>query len=68
MEKVYCLYILANQRNTVLYTGVTSDLRARVHQHCEKVVRGFTNRYKVSKLVYYEPYTMRPALSLVRSR
>jgi len=46
VEKVYCVYILANQRNTVLYAGVTSDLRARVHQHCEKVVRGFTNRYK----------------------
>jgi putative endonuclease len=38
----------------VLYTGVTGDLRARVHQHREKLLRGFTNRYNVCKLVYYE--------------
>ncbi len=54
MEKAYCVYILTNQRNTVLYTGVTGDLRARVHQHREKLLPGFTNRYNVSKLVWYE--------------
>jgi putative endonuclease len=54
VEKVYCVYILTNQRNAVLYTGVTSDLGARVHQHREKLLPGFTNRYNVSKLVYYE--------------
>jgi putative endonuclease len=54
VEKIYCVYILTNKRNTVLYTGVTSDLRARVHQHREKLLPGFTNRYNVSKLVYYE--------------
>ena len=54
MEKLYCVYILTNQRNTVLYTGVTGDLRARVHQHRAKLLPGFTNRYNVSKLVYYE--------------
>ena len=54
MEKVYCVYILTNQRNTLLYTGVTGDLRARVQQHREKLLPGFTNRYNVSKLVYYE--------------
>ena len=54
MDKVFCVYILANQRRTVLYTGVTSDLRMRVYQHREKLLPGFTNRYNVSKLVYYE--------------
>ena len=54
MEKVYCVYILTNQRNTVLYTGITGDLRARVQQHREKLVSGFAERYNVSKLVYYE--------------
>ena len=54
MEKLYCIYILTNQHNRVLYTGVTSDLRARVHQHREKLLPGFTNRYNVFKLVYYE--------------
>jgi putative endonuclease len=52
--KVYCIYILTNQRHTVLYTGVTGDLKSRVHQHREKLLPGFTNRYNVSKLVYYE--------------
>jgi putative endonuclease len=55
VDKVYCVYILSNQRNTVLYTGVTGDLRARVHQHREKLLPGFTKHYNVSKLVYYEP-------------
>jgi putative endonuclease len=54
VEKVYCVYILTNRRNTVLYTGVTGDLKARVCQHREKLLPGFTNRYNVSKLVYYE--------------
>jgi putative endonuclease len=54
MEKVYCVYILTNEHNTVLYTGVTSDLRARVYQHREKLLPGFTSRYNVFKLVYYE--------------
>jgi len=54
VDKVYCVYILTNQRNTVLYTGVTGDLRARLHQHREKLLPGFTKRYNVSKLVYYE--------------
>jgi putative endonuclease len=54
VEKVYCVYIVTNKRNTVLYTGVTSDLRSRVHQHREKLLPGFTNRYNVFKLVYYE--------------
>jgi putative endonuclease len=54
MEKIYCVYILTNEYNTVLYTGVTSNLIARVYQHREKLLPGFTNRYNVFKLVYYE--------------
>jgi putative endonuclease len=54
VDEVHCVYILTNQRHTVLYTGVTSDLRARVYQHREKLLPGFTNRDNVSKLVYYE--------------
>jgi putative endonuclease len=54
MDKVYCVYILTNQRNTALYTGVTSDLEARVFQHRQKLLPGFTSRYNVFKLVYYE--------------
>jgi putative endonuclease len=45
---------MTNKSNTVLYTGVTSDLRKRVHQHREKLTGGFTARYNCTKLVYYE--------------
>jgi putative endonuclease len=54
MADLYFVYILTNAWNKVLYTGVTSDLKARVYQHREKLLPGFTNRYNVSKLVYYE--------------
>ena len=48
------VYIMTNKNNTVLYTGVTSDLQKRVWQHREKLVEGFTKRYNLVKLVYYE--------------
>jgi len=47
---------MTNKNNTVLYTGVTSDLKKRVHQHKEKLSKGFTKKYNVSKLVYYEMF------------
>jgi putative endonuclease len=56
MNKLYCVYIMTNQRNSVLYTGVTSDLAKRVYQHKNKLVDGFTKKYKICKLVYYECY------------
>ncbi len=54
MSKQYYVYIMTTKRNTVLYTGVTNDLRRRVYEHMEKLVDGFTRKYKVTKLVYYE--------------
>ncbi len=53
-EKIYCVYILTNKTHTVLYTGVSGNLPARVYQHSMKMVSGFTDRYNVNKLVYYE--------------
>jgi putative endonuclease len=47
---------MANKINTVLYTGVTSDLKKRVYEHKEKVIEGFTRKYNVTKLVYYEAF------------
>jgi putative endonuclease len=53
MSKQYYVYILAS-RSRVLYVGVTNDLRRRVEQHKQKVVEGFTQKYNVTSLVYYE--------------
>jgi putative endonuclease len=53
-EKQPAIYILTNTHHTVLYTGVTSDLKGRVYQHREKLLPGFTSRYNVWKFVYYE--------------
>jgi putative endonuclease len=50
----YYVYIMSNKRNTALYTGVTKDLARRVYEHKEKVVEGFTKKYNITKLLYYE--------------
>ena len=65
--RLYLLYILTNQRNTVLYTGVTSDLQRRIYQHREKLLRGFTARYNVHKLVYYESFG-NPTIAIAREK
>jgi putative endonuclease len=54
VEKSYYVYIVTNKNNSVLYTGVTNDLKRRVHEHREKLVEGFTRRYNVTKLVCFE--------------
>ncbi|MDP2860825.1 MAG: GIY-YIG nuclease family protein [bacterium] len=48
------LYLMTNKTNTVLYTGVTADLLKRVCQHKQKLVPGFTKKYNIDKLVYFE--------------
>jgi putative endonuclease len=50
----YYVYILASKRNGTLYIGVTSNLKKRIHEHRNNLVKGFTKRYKVHILVYYE--------------
>jgi putative endonuclease len=54
VNKQYYIYIMTNQHGTVLYTGITNDLRRRVYEHREGRGGRFTSRYNVSKLVYYE--------------
>jgi putative endonuclease len=54
MSKQYFVYIVSNKHNRVLYTGITNDLKRRIYEHREKLVSGFTKKYNVSKLVYYE--------------
>lgn len=52
--KTYSVYILASKKEGTLYIGVTSDLEKRVWQHKNKIIKGFTEKYNVDKLVYYE--------------
>ena len=54
MEKRFFIYILASGKHGTLYIGVTSDLIRRIYEHRTKVVPGFTKKYEVTKLVYYE--------------
>jgi len=53
-ERYPCVYIMASGRHGTIYIGVTSDLMARIHQHREGLTGGFTKRYGVKRLVFYE--------------
>lgn len=55
-EKRFFVYILASRRNGTLYVGVTSNLPRRVHEHREGSIEGFTKRYGVKQLVWYEAH------------
>jgi len=54
--KQYFIYIMTNKLNTALYAGLTNDLIRRIYEHKNKLIRGFTSKYNVTKLVYYENY------------
>jgi putative endonuclease len=56
MDKQYYVYILASKKNGTLYVGITNDLIKSVYQHKEKLVEGFTKKYDVDKLVYFEVF------------
>ena len=53
-EKTFAVYILTNYQTTVFYIGVTSNIQQRIWQHKHKIFEGFTKKYNVDKLVYYE--------------
>jgi putative endonuclease len=54
MDNQYFVYLMTNKNNKVIYTGVTNDLKRRVYEHKEKLIDGFTKKYNVNKLVYFE--------------
>ena len=53
---LYYVYILTNSNHTVLYTGVTNDLERRCYEHKQKKLKGFTQKYNVDKLIYFETF------------
>ena len=53
----YYVYMLTNKANKVLYIGVTNNLERRMSEHKQKLIKGFTSKYNLTKLVYYEYYT-----------
>ena len=63
----YYVYILTNRRDELLYIGVTNDLRRRIYEHKNKINEGFTQRYAIDKLVYYE-YTTDPEAAIAREK
>ena len=54
MSKDYYVYVLTNDNNNVMYIGITNDLKRRVYEHKSNTIEGFTKKYHVHKLVYYE--------------
>ena len=56
MKKQYYIYIATNFKNTVLYTGVTNNLERRMYEHKNKLIAGFSSKYNVNKLIYYEVF------------
>ena len=67
MEKQYYTYILTSNNHNVLYTGITSDLVRRVYEHKSKLGKGFTSKYNVSKLIYYEIF-LEPIVAIEREK
>ncbi|MEA3313946.1 MAG: GIY-YIG nuclease family protein [Caldisericota bacterium] len=56
MDKQFYVYIMTNKYGTVFYVGVTNDLKRRAYEHKNKLVKGFTKKYNINKLVYYEVF------------
>lgn len=63
----YFVYILASERNGTLYIGVTNDLKRRVYEHKTKASDGFTKKYNVTKLVYFETFSD-PSTAIAREK
>ncbi len=56
MSKQYYVYIAANRSNSILYTGMTNNLVKRMYEHKNKLIDGFTSKYNVNKLLYYQVF------------
>ena len=67
LQKRYYIYILSTWNHKVIYVGITNDLRRRLYEHQHELVDGFTKRYHVHKLVYYES-TEDPISAITREK
>ena len=56
-DHIYFVYLLTNWNNKVLYVGVTNNLTRRIYEHRNKLMDGFTKKYNLNKLVYFEEYS-----------
>ncbi|WP_107039073.1 GIY-YIG nuclease family protein [Brumimicrobium mesophilum] len=56
--KSYYVYIITNRNNKTLYVGVTNNLARRIFEHKTKINKGFTSKYNINKLVYYETFSL----------
>ena len=66
-RRQFYVYILSNKHHTVFYTGMCNDLIRRIYEHKHKLVEGFTKRYNISKLLYYE-CSDNPESAIVREK
>ena len=65
--KLFYIYILSNKNHTVYYTGITNNLIRRVYEHKNKIVKGFTEKYNIDKLLYFEQ-TENPNTAIKREK
>ena len=67
MSKSYCVYIVTNLNNTTFYIGITNNLIRRIYEHKKEMVEGFTKRYKLKKLIYFEEFS-KPYEAIAREK
>ena len=68
MEREPCVYLLARASHSTLYTGVTSNLLQRIHQHRTEAVKGFTSQYGIKRLVWFEMHESMESAILCEKR
>ncbi len=66
-NKQYYIYLLGNKNNTTIYTGITSDIKRRIWEHKNKTTKGFSSKYNLYKLLYYEIY-QDPENAIIREK
>lgn len=67
MSRALYVYILASKKNGTIYVGVTNDLKRRIYEHKNALINGFTKKYRIHKLVYFEKIDD-PYMAIVREK